>query len=175
MNEAAENGEGQSISQETSLEKALAEEREKASRYLASWQRAQADYLNFKRRSEHEMEDAVRFGNTMLLLSLLPLLDDIERALGSVPARLAENDWVEGIRMIARKLKTTLEAQGLEPIKALGEPFDPNLHEAVRQADGADGIVIEEVQKGYRFRDRVIRPSKVVVGNGEGTADKEES
>ncbi|GAG77783.1 unnamed protein product, partial [marine sediment metagenome] len=64
-------------------------------------------------------------------------------------------------------LQTTLEAQGLSEIKATGEPFDPHLHEAVRQDKGKEGVVIEEVQKGYKFHDRVIRPTKVVVGNGE--------
>ncbi|MFC1934506.1 nucleotide exchange factor GrpE, partial [Chloroflexota bacterium] len=70
-------------------------------------------------------------------------------------------------------LRTSLEAQGLSHIKAVGEPFDPYLHEAIRQDKGKDGIVIEEVQKGYQFHDRVIRPSKVVVGNGEVEGKKE--
>jgi molecular chaperone GrpE len=78
--------------------------------------------------------------------------------------------WVEGIKLVERKLWANLEAQGLSPIKALGEPFDPNLHEAVRQDKGKEGIVIEEVQKGYKLNDRVIRPTMVVVGNGEEEA-----
>jgi len=74
---------------------------------------------------------------------------------------------VDGISLIERKLQASLEAQGLSPIKALGEPFDPHLHEAIRQDKGKEGIVIGEVQKGYKFHDRVIRPAMVVVGNGE--------
>ena len=101
------------------------------------------------------------------MLNLLPILDDLERAFTSIPPRLAKLSWVDGIRLIERKLRAILEAQGLSPIKALGEPFDPTLHEAVRQDKGKEGIVVEELQKGYKFHDRVIRPSKVVVGNGE--------
>jgi molecular chaperone GrpE len=100
------------------------------------------------------------------------VLDDLERAFAAIPQELAEANWVKGIRLIERKLWTVLEMQGLLQIKALGEPFDPRFHEAVRQEKGKDGIVVEEIQKGYKFRDRVIRPSKVAVGNGE--EDKKE-
>jgi len=149
------------------LKQALAEEIAKAEANLAGWQRAQADFTNYRRRSEQEREESVKFANSLLMLDLLPILDDLERALVSIPARLAKLCWVDGVKLIERKLRATLEAQGLSPIKALGEPFDPNLHEATRQDKGKEGIIIEEVQKGYRFHDRVIRPSKVVVGNGE--------
>ena len=74
---------------------------------------------------------------------------------------------MDGIRLIERKLRATFEAQGLSPIHALGETFDPNLHEAVMHSKGEDGKVIQEMQKGYKLHDKVIRPSKVAVGNGE--------
>ncbi len=149
------------------LKQALAEETAKAEANLAGWQRAQADFINYKRRSEQEKEESVNFANSLLMLNLLPILDDLERAFASIPTRLAKLSWVDGFKLIERKLRATLKAQGLSPIKALGEPFDPNLHEATRQDKGKEGLVIGEVQKGYKFRDRVIRPSKVVVGNGE--------
>ena len=149
------------------LKKALTEEKAKAEANLAGWQRAQADFINYKRRSEQEKEKAVKSANSLLMLNLLPILDDLERAFVSVPHRSAKLSWVDGIRLIERKLRATLEAQGLSPIKALGEPFDPHWHEAIRQDKGKEGIVIEEVQKGYKFHDKVIRPSKVVVGNGK--------
>ncbi len=75
--------------------------------------------------------------------------------------------WVDGIRLIERKLQASLEVRGLSPIKALGEPFDPKFHEAAMHGKGKEGIVIEELQKGYKLRDRVIRPAMVVVGSGE--------
>jgi len=153
------------------LKKALAEEREKSAANYAGWQRAQADLINYRRRAEQEKEDVSRYGNTCLMLGVLPVIDDLERALDSVPENIAGNEWVEGIQLIERKLKANLEAQGLTPVKALGEPFDPNYHEAVMQGKGKEGMVIEEIEKGYTLKDRLIRPSKVVVGGGE---EKEE-
>ncbi len=149
------------------LEQALAEAREKAETYLANWQRAQADFVNYKRRSEQEREELGRFANAQLVLSILPVLDDLERAFDSITPQVAELDWVEGIKLIDRKLRAALEAQGLSPIKALGEPFDPNFHEAAGHARGEDGVVALELQKGYMLHDRVIRPATVMVGNGE--------
>jgi molecular chaperone GrpE len=150
------------------LKKELAELKARVEANLAGWQRAQADFVNYKRRTEQEREETVKLANASLVLSLLPILDDFERAITSCPQELSGLAWVEGIRLIERKLRASLEAQGLSPIPALGEPFDPRWHEAVRQAEGKEGIVLEEVQKGYKFRDRVLRPTQVVVGNGEG-------
>ncbi len=149
------------------LKQVLAEEKKKAEDYLANWQRAQADFINYKRRTELERQDFNRFANANLILSLLPALDDLERALSSIPPKLAKHSWVDGIRLVERKFKSSLETQGLTPIKALGEPFDPNFHEALRQDKGKEGIIVEEFQKGYMLGDRVLRPAKVVVGNGE--------
>ncbi len=156
------------------LKQALAEEKEKAEGYLANWQRAQADFINYKRRNEQEKEEISKFANAMLILNLLPILDDLERALTSIPPHLAKLTWVDGIRLIERKLQASLEAQELSPIKAEGEPFDPKLHEAAMYSKGKEGMVIEELQKGYRLHDRVIRPTMVVVGNGEEGERKEE-
>ena len=153
------------------LQKLLGEMQAKAEANLAGWQRAQADFINYKRRSEQERAEMAQFANSVLVLSLLPVLDDFERAFIAIPPKLAKMSWVDGIRLVERKLWASLEAQGLAPIKALGEPFDPNLHEAVRQDKGKEGIVIEEVQKGYKLNDRVIRPTMVVVGNGEEEAN----
>ena len=149
------------------LKLALAEEKGKAEDYLANWQRAQADFVNYKRRIEQEKEETIRFANSALMLSLLPILDDFERALNSIIPEVAEASWLEGVKLIEHKLRTSLEAQGLSPIEALGEKFDPHLHEAVRQGKGKEGIIVEEIQKGYKFHDRVIRASRVVVGSGE--------
>ncbi|MFO7773609.1 MAG: nucleotide exchange factor GrpE [Dehalococcoidia bacterium] len=149
------------------LRQALAEERERAEKYLANWQRSQADFANYKQRSEQERRESIEFANSALISNLLPIIDDLERALASVPAELDESGWTEGIRLIYNKLKATLEAQGLTEIQAKGEPFDPRLHEAVMQQEGEEGMVIEETQKGYRFREKVIRPSLVIVGKGE--------
>ncbi|MFH0914452.1 MAG: nucleotide exchange factor GrpE [Chloroflexota bacterium] len=150
-----------------SLKKALAEEKARAERHLANWQRAQADFLNYKRHSEQERAETSRMANASLMLSLLPVMADLERALAAVPPEAEEQPWVEGMRLIERKLRAALESQGLTEIKALGEPFDPRLHEAVMRAKGKEGVVVQELQKGYKLNDQLLRPSKVAVGNGE--------
>lgn len=151
-----------------SLQKALEEEKQKAGEYLASWQRAQADFINYKRRNEQERLEFNSFANASLVRQILPVLDDMERAINAIPEEYAGDDWVEGVRLVERKFKTTLEGQGVKPIKAVGEEFDPNYHEALRQGKGKEGIILEEIQKGYMLNDRLLRPARVVVGNGEG-------
>jgi molecular chaperone GrpE len=162
-------GEAEAVEAEDieSLKEALTEAKAKAEANLAGWQRAQADFINYKKRSEQEKQDLSKFANSVLILSLLPVLDDFERAFSSLPPKMGKLSWLDGIKLVERKLWAVLQAQGVSPIKALGQPFDPQFHEAVRQDKGKDGIVIEEVQKGYMIDDRVIRPTMVVVGNGE--------
>ena len=149
------------------LKQALAEETAKAENYLANWQRTQADLENYKRRTLQEKEELRKFANSVIILNFLSAVDDLERAFDSIPPAIAEVGWVEGTKLIERNLLVNIEAQGLVPIKALGEPFDPEVHEAVRQDNGKEGMIIEEVQRGYTFHDRVLRPSQVIVGNGE--------
>jgi len=156
------------------LRQALAEEKDKAENYLANWQRTQADFANYKQRAEKDREDSIEFANCALIFNLLPVIDDLERAVGAVPDELDGSSWTEGIKLIYNKLKSTLEAQGLTEIQAEGEPFDPRLHEAVMQKRGKEGVVVGETQKGYKFKDRVIRPSLVVVGTGEEIARREQ-
>ena len=162
-------GENEAIETEDieGLKETLAQVKEKAEANLAGWQRAQADFINYKKRTEQEKEDLSKFANSVLILNLLPVLDDFERAFSSIPASMKKLSWLDGIKLIERKLWAVLEAQGVSPIEALGQPFDPQFHEAVRQDKGKDGIVVEEIQKGYMIDDRVIRPTMVVVGNGE--------
>ena len=156
------------------LKQTLAAEREKTEGYLANWQRAQADFINYKRRSEQEKAETSNFAKTTLILNLLPVLDDLERALTSIPPHSVKRTWLDGIRLIERKFRASLETEGLSEIKTLGEPFDPHLHEAVRNSKGEEGVVVEEIQKGYKFRDRIIRPAMVVVGNGQQEENKED-
>jgi molecular chaperone GrpE len=166
------NPEATEVEDVETLKRSLAEEKIKVETNLSGWQRAQADFVNYKRRTEQEKEELSKFANATLILSLLPVLDDLERAFTSIPQHMAKLSWVDGVKLIERKLQAILEAQGLSSIKALGEPFDPNLHEAAMHGKGKDGTAIDELQKGYKLHDRVIRPATVVVGNGE--EDKEE-
>jgi molecular chaperone GrpE len=150
----------------TALRQALAAEKERAEKYLASWQRCQADWVNYKQRAEQEKRDVIEFANSTFVCNLLPIVDDLERAFASIPADLEESSWTEGIRLIYNKLRANLEAQGLTEIQTRGEPFDPHLHEAIMQQDGKEGVIIEELQKGYKFKEKVIRPAMVTVGRG---------
>ena len=151
----------------------IEEEKSKAESYLANWQRAAADYQNLKRRAEKEREEYGRLATAALVINILPLLDDLERALTSVDIRLAGLTWVDGIRLIYRKFQAVLEVAGVSEIKAEGETFDPNVHEAVMYGEGEEGKVVSEVQKGYRLGDRVIRPAMVVVGKKTEGAEGE--
>lgn len=155
------------------LKARLEEEKSKAESYMANWQRAAADYQNLKRRGEKEREEYGRLATAALVINVLPLLDDLERALQSVDVRLAGLTWVDGIRLIYRKFQAVMEAAGLTEIKTEGETFDPNVHEAVMYGEGEEGKVVAEVQKGYRLGDRVIRPAMVVVGKKEEAAGEE--
>ena len=154
------------------LEQALSEEKEKVEKCLANWQRCQADFVNYKQRAEQEKRETVDFANSALVSKLLPIMDDLERAFASIPADLDDSSWTEGIKLIYNKLKTTLEAEGITEIEAKGKPFDPRLHEAVMQQEGEDGVVIEETQRGYKFKEKVIRPSLVIVGKGQGKEEQ---
>ena len=144
----------------------LAEEKARAQQYLANWQRAQADFSNYKKRIEQERSEAVKFANAMLIVTLLPALDDFERAMSSIPTSLAGFTWFEGSRLIQRKLQAILQAQGVTEIPTEGQAFDPTMHDAVAHGPGEEGKVVEELQKGYRLHNRVIRPALVRVGQG---------
>jgi molecular chaperone GrpE len=139
----------------------------KSEEYLENWKRSQADFINLKRRSEQEKLEMGKYANNQLILMLLPVLDDFERAFDSITPQAAKSHWLAGIRLIETKLRDTLKSVGLIPIEALGQPFNPTLHEAVMQGKGLEGVVLQEMRKGYKVFEKVIRPSQVIVGNGE--------
>jgi molecular chaperone GrpE len=149
------------------LQARIAQLEQESEEHRNQWLRAVADYKNFKRRADQERAELIRGASAGLLLKLLPALDDIERAAASAPADVGSTAWFEGFRLIAQKLQTIFESEGVTAISALGQEFDPNQHEAViyeEAGDGSDGIVVAELQKGYKLRDRVLRPTMVKVG-----------
>jgi len=148
------------------LKAQLEEEKKKAEGYLANWQRAAADFQNYKRRTEQERQEVALLANAALIINILPILDDLERALRNVDAHLAGLTWVDGIRLIHRKLQAILEASGVKEITTEGQDFDPRYHEATMYGEGEEGKVVAEVQRGYMLGDRVLRPAMVVVGRG---------
>ena len=158
----------------STLKQELIEARARAQEYLEGWQRGQADFVNLKRRLEQDKIDAVKYANAGLILKIIPVLDDFERAIDHVPHSMSGEPWVGGINGIARKLENTLEAVGVTRIKAQGEMFDPSIHEAVGSAPGPEGMVVRELETGYKLADRVLRPARVMVGSGEDDAGENE-
>jgi molecular chaperone GrpE len=148
------------------LQKQVEEFKSKADEYLDQWRRTAADFSNYRKLVAKEKEDLTQTANAVLLASLLPILDDFERAFKVIPDHLEKLTWVEGIALIYRKLQAVMEQAGVKPIEAEGKQFDPRLHEAIthEEVEGfEDGQVIEEVQKGYMLGDKVLRPSMVRV------------
>jgi molecular chaperone GrpE len=158
------------------VEEQLAEAKEHADKYQQNWTRAAADLQNYKRRAEQERDETRRFASSALIINLLPVLDDFERAFATLDSRMRRNmTWFDGIEMIYRKLGALLDNAGVKPIQADGQKFDPNLHEAVQHVEGEeDGKVVAEVQRGYTLHDRVLRPAMVVVGSGKKDEEKKE-
>jgi len=150
------------------LKALLDDERAKSQQFYGNWQRAAADYQNFKRRVEEERSETARFANAALVINLLPIIDDFERAFTNIDPTVAGLNWVDGVRQIHKKLASLLEVMGVSEIAADGELFDPALHEAVSQGPGEENRVIAVAQKGYKLGEKVLRPSMVVVGTGEG-------
>ncbi len=154
------------IIEEGSLEEMLLNAQEEAARNLEGWQRTQAEFSNARKRMEKQRADAYVNANIDLVLKLLPVVDDFERALESAPEAMPDDGWFSGLSMVYRKFLTILDSMNLEPIDAVGQPFDPTVHEAISQEPSAQfesGVVAREMQKGYRIGDRIVRPSLVVV------------
>ena len=155
--------EGEEIDLGTEIERLKAE----AAANLDGWQRALAEFTNYRRRNEAERSQLVFLTGVKIIEKMLPVIDDFDRALANLPEELQSNGWVEGVRLTRHKLIGILESEGLSVIPvAPGDPFDPAVHEAITHEasdDFAEGRIIAEVQKGYRIGDRVLRPSLVRV------------
>jgi len=148
------------------LKKLVEQERNKSEEYLDNWRRAAADFSNYKKRAEKDSAEMSKYLNAVLIQRLLPVLDDLDRAGQTIPDNLRGLTWIDGVMLIARKMQMIMEAEGLKTIEALNKPFDPNLHEAVIHEETdqhEDGMVIAELQKGYKLNDRVLRPTMVKV------------
>jgi len=154
---------GPSRVEDEALTQRLEEAEAKAVEYKDGWQRAQADFQNYKKRIERDNELMYASMKSDILKKVLPVLDDLERALQNRPS---EDAWVSGIELIAHKLRSVLEAEGVKRIEAEGKPFDPNFHEAISHEPGEgveSGYVISVAQNGYMLGERVIRPALVRV------------
>ena len=149
------------------LKKELADAKSKSTEYLDGWQRARAEFANYKKRQETDYANIRAISNSALMAKLLPVLDDFERAAKTMPSALKDMTWIDGVLLIQRKLQLILESEGVKVIEVKpNDVFDPTWHEAVSydEAPGIEnGHVIEELQKGYKLGERVIRPALVRV------------
>ncbi|MCT1397833.1 nucleotide exchange factor GrpE [Paenibacillus sp. p3-SID867] len=144
------------------LEKLQAEVLEHQQRTL----RVQADFDNFRRRTQKEKEDLGKYASSKLITELLPVIDNFERALQASEENPEFESFSKGVSMIFRQLESVLATEGLTAMKSVGEPFNPEYHQAIMQVESEEyeeGIVVEEVQKGYMLKDKVLRPAMVKV------------
>jgi molecular chaperone GrpE len=141
--------------------------------HKASLQRTAADFANYRRRTAEDRERELGLASESLLRKVLAVADDFDRALDAMPEELKAVSWIQGIVLLDRKLRALLESEGVTPIEAVGRPFDPREHEAIASVPATgrpDGEVVAEVQRGYRVRDRVLRPAMVAVARGDEAA-----
>lgn len=148
------------------LKKKLEECQKKRDEYLAGWQRARADFLNYKKEEMEKIKEILKYGNENLILKILPILDNFYLIEKKLPENLKNDENLKGVLQIKTQFQDFLKNQGIEEIKTIGKKFDPNFMEAVEEAEAKDkksGTIIEEIQKGYTIHGKVLRPAKVKV------------
>lgn len=149
-----------------SLQRRLRESEDQVATLRDRWQRASADLANLRKRTEQDREDVEKFASMMVVAELLPVLDNFERAIATIPGNLTLLTWVHGVLLIERQFQSVLERQGLEMIEAQGRAFDPHLHEAIAEqtsTESAPGTILQVYQPGYTMHGRMIRPALVEI------------
>ncbi len=148
------------------LKKKLEECQKKRDEYLAGWQRARADFLNYKKEEMERIKEILKYGNENLILKILPILDNFELIEKKLPENLKNDENLKGVLQTKTQFQDFLKNQGIEEIKTIGEKFDPNFQEVVEEVEVKDkesGTIIEETQKGYILNGKVLRPAKVKI------------
>lgn len=166
-NAEAVNGESTANLSVEELQSRLEQEQKQSKEYLDAFQRARADFLNLKRRTDQERTTISADARERMILRVLPIVDDFERALANVPENLKGEPWVNGVNMIEKKFKTLLEQENITELPALNTEFNPHLHDAVQRDEDAEGEkdwVTDVYQKGYKMGDKVICHAVVKVG-----------
>ncbi len=164
------------VSELEALRQELGEAKAQAAEYLDGWQRARAEFANYKKRNEQERQELFKLANSTLITRLLPIFDDFERAFQTLPRNLLSLTWIDGVALIYRRLQAILDGEGLTPMETEGQSFDPLVHEAVTYEESAEhqeGQIIGEVQRGYKLGDRVLRPALVRVAKGKPVSEGE--
>ena len=158
------------------LKKELEEAQAQAAEYLDGWQRTQAEFSNYKKRQEAGWAQVTTFASAALLRKLLPIVDNFERAIATLPDNLRQLSWCEGVFLIKHKLDAVFESEDVKPIETEGQMFDPRYHEAVTYEEVSgyeEGQIIGQVQRGYTLGERVLRPALVRVANAPAALQPE--
>lgn len=166
--DATSDAEAVDIPDGTNLMQALIEAQKEAQANKDGWQRARAEFANYKKRVERERAEMFQRASLDTLKGLLPVIDDFDRAFDNIPEEITDNPWIGGVSMIQRKFESLLEKYEIVPIDPAGEAFDPNFHEAVGTEDSDDvesGHVTVTLQKGYKAGEQVLRPALVRVAS----------
>jgi molecular chaperone GrpE len=155
----------------------LEEKARESAEYFDKWLRLRAEFENYKKRMQREKADLLKFGNESLLKALLPILDNLNRAIEHGKNAKENSSLLDGVEITCKEFLNTLEKFGVKPIEAAGEVFDPEKHEAIlqKESDLERNRIIAAVQNGYSYHDRLLRPAKVVVSKGKAGAEKETS
>lgn len=169
INEAAEDSsslEDENLTAVSGIEDAVAIVQKQADENQNRYLRAQADFDNFRRRTLKEKEELTQYASLKIISQLLPVLDNFQRALQTGGDDADSGSFAKGVDMIYRQLSQVLEAEGLKPMESVGQPFDPEWHQAVMRVESEEheeGIIVEVIQTGYVLKDKVIRPAMVKV------------
>ncbi|WP_019422530.1 nucleotide exchange factor GrpE [Paenibacillus sp. OSY-SE] len=156
----------QAADESNPLHAELEQAKEQADEHYQRYLRTQADFDNFRRRTMKEKEDLAKYASAKVITELLPVLDNFERALSTGQEASETESFVKGVDMIFRQIQQVMEQEGVQPMNAVGEPFNPEYHQAIMQVESdeyEEGFVVEEVQKGYMLKDKVLRPAMVKV------------
>ncbi len=148
------------------LNKKIAELEKQKNEYLAGWQRARADLLNYKKEEMERVSDFLKYANEEFVLRVLPILDNFEIVEKKMADNLKNDENIKGLLLIKKQIQDFLRSQKVEEVKSVGDKFDPNLHEVVEEVEAKDkekGVIVEEVQKGYKINGRLLRPAKVKI------------
>lgn len=132
-----------------------------------SLKRAQADLVNFRKRTADERLNLLKYQGFEILFSLLPVIDNFDRAFLHIPEKIKEDPWVKGVVQIENQFRNILDKIGVKKMESIGEVADYSRHEVISQMKGKRDVIIEDIESGYLYHDRILRPAKVIVGNGE--------
>jgi molecular chaperone GrpE len=143
------------------LEKIIKEKDE----YFSGWQREKADFLNYKKQEFERLKETLNIAKESLFKELIPVLDNFNLAEKAIPEKEKGKNSIKGLLLIKKQLEDSLKSLGLEEIETIGKQFDPKMHEAIEEVGGTEpGVIVEEVQKGYTFQDKIVRVAKVKIG-----------